>query len=114
MFFVQNKLILKEMGNLADILFSSPRANGPFELKNVKVSQKLTELRSFKGAFSQKKVLIQDFVKKEIVCNSANFEDNFMLSASLPNSIKFRSVWAKNPINPELALFHEKSTFKRS
>ena len=47
-------MLLMELGDLALILISSPRANGPFEPKDVKISQKLTELPTFKGAFSRK------------------------------------------------------------
>ena len=42
-----------ELGNLAVIDISSPRANGPYEANNAKISSKLTKLRAFESAFEK-------------------------------------------------------------
>ena len=59
--FTQNCLILKKLGKLALILFSSPQANSHLKPKNIKISSKLTELWKFEGKFSQEKVLVPVF-----------------------------------------------------
>ena len=66
MFFAQNDLILMELDNLTLIEIFSPRANGPLEPKNVKLSLKLAELRASKGVFSfhEKALAIQNMRKE--------------------------------------------------